>query len=624
MKTIHRWFRKVHNPGVERSSTRRKSLPLVESLEGRVVLYSATGNAWPNPALITVSFMPDGTDLGGVSSNMFAAFNGNAALINRWQNQVLQGLQLWAQQTNINFSVVPDDGAPEGTGAFQQGDPNHGDIRIGGYNFGNSALATTYQPPPINSTSISGDIILNTGQPFNIGMTYDLMTVIAHEAGHTLGLDHSTVASNVEMYPTYTAKKNLAADDVNGIRSIYSAGAPRSGDVYGTTNSTKTTATDLNSVINGAMSTVIPNLDITTVGSSDWYKLTVPAGTNGTVKVMVQSLGLSLLAPRVTLTRVSPTASSSVPLVATLSGAGTYGATLTVSLSSATAGQQFYIQVQGADNTQMGTGRYALGITFDGSTPQLEASPVVQTLVPTIISGGGGYAVGASRINALAALMGFGDSFAVTAPTITGITHDTGVNHYDGVTNARRFAINGFAPAGESVVLYRDGQPIGNCIADSHGQWSYNVRGYGLPDGVYRFTAQAIDPAGELSALSDPFQVTVDTTDPAAPVVVKAELPTIYGTAEPNTTVAIFLTGSDRPVGTTTTDASGAWQFAITSSRVKPNQTRVFAVSIDEAGNFSRCSRTTTLLPPATNTQPTRTGGIAAFAIQSPSHKKRH
>ena len=46
-----------------------------ELLESRLVLYVASGNAWANPALVTISFMPDGTDIGGTPSNMFATFN---------------------------------------------------------------------------------------------------------------------------------------------------------------------------------------------------------------------------------------------------------------------------------------------------------------------------------------------------------------------------------------------------------------------------------------------------------------------------------------------------------------------------------------------------------------------
>ena len=89
--------------------------PQLEGLESRVVPYAVSGNAWPSPQLITISFVPDGTPVSTsgtsvVNSNLFAAFNGNPRLINQWQTQILKAAQAWAAQININFAVVGDDG----------------------------------------------------------------------------------------------------------------------------------------------------------------------------------------------------------------------------------------------------------------------------------------------------------------------------------------------------------------------------------------------------------------------------------------------------------------------------------------------------------------------------------
>src|SRR5688500_3493916 len=44
----------------------------VEGLEPRLLLYSVSGGVWPHPELVTVSFMPDGTDAGGIPTNLFS------------------------------------------------------------------------------------------------------------------------------------------------------------------------------------------------------------------------------------------------------------------------------------------------------------------------------------------------------------------------------------------------------------------------------------------------------------------------------------------------------------------------------------------------------------------------
>src|SRR5262249_343099 len=155
--------------------------------------------------LVTISFVPDGTNLGGATSNLLATFNARWAT-NVWQNQILRAAQVWAQVTNLNFAIVSDNGGSIWCGSHQPGDPWMGGIRSGGHSVGTSPLASAYLPPPVNNYSIAGDIQFNTGQAFNIGSTYDLFTVAAHEIGHALGLLHSTTATAI-MYGSYNTRK---------------------------------------------------------------------------------------------------------------------------------------------------------------------------------------------------------------------------------------------------------------------------------------------------------------------------------------------------------------------------------------------------------------------------------
>ncbi|MGC8639693.1 MAG: matrixin family metalloprotease, partial [Isosphaeraceae bacterium] len=257
--------------------------PSLEDLESRVVLYTASGNAWPSPQLITISFMPDGTNVLGYSSNLMSTFNRQFGSTSTWENLILQAAQLWAQNTNINFAVVPDNGSPEGSGNYQQGDPGFGDIRIGGYSFG-TALGEAFMPPPVNNFSAAGDIFFNTAQTFRSnGSAFDLITVAAHEIGHALGLYHSSIASAV-MYGCYNGtKRALTSDDIAGIQSIY-GGARQQDQYYGASgNGSMSTAYNINSMIDTTnLTALVTNADITTVGQQDYYAVTIPAGTNGT------------------------------------------------------------------------------------------------------------------------------------------------------------------------------------------------------------------------------------------------------------------------------------------------------------------------------------------------------
>jgi len=364
-----------------------RALPRVEPLESRAVPYAASGNLWPHPELITLSFEPDGTDLGGRASNLVATFGADFGPASAWQNAVLGAAQTWAQQAAINFTVVSDSGAPSGTGSYQQGDPGFGDIRIGGFDFGdNGILALGFMPPPVNNYSVAGDIAFNTGQVFNInGLDYDLYTVALHELGHAPGLDHSTAASAI-MYPVYQGVDyGLHADDVAGIQSIYGARMPDAYDAA-SPNNTVATASDITSQIDpAALTSVLTGLDITTIADKDYYKFTAPAGGSGTLALTLQSAGLSLLAPCVKV--YGPDQKQ----IATATGGGPLGSTLTLNVS-VTAGQTYYIRVTGAGNSAFNTGPYGMALNFGaGSSPAIPI-PDTRTANGDPISGGGGVA----------------------------------------------------------------------------------------------------------------------------------------------------------------------------------------------------------------------------------------
>ncbi len=312
--------------------------PRLEVLESRQLLYSTLGAQWVYPQRITFSFVPDGTDLGGATSNLFSTMASDGLSTQQWQDAIRAAAAIWEEVANINLVQVSDNGTPLGGGGYEQGDPGMGDIRIAGAALGGSYLGATFSPPPINGSSVAGDILLATDQNWRTnGTTFDLETVALHEFGHALGMDHSTIAMAV-MHATYDGgKQTLNTDDVQGIDSIYGA---RQQDAFdtGAGNNTYSTATVLNGVFDSNAQATLTGLQLSTRTDEDWFVMTVPSTTTGTFQATMQSTGLSVLAPRVMVYN-----SSLRPVAAAFSNA--FGDTVTATVSGVQAGQTYYVRL---------------------------------------------------------------------------------------------------------------------------------------------------------------------------------------------------------------------------------------------------------------------------------------
>ena len=134
---------------------------------------------------------------------------------------IAQAFAMWAAETPLSFRRVSATANPDIRIKFASG--SHGDSSPFGGRGG--VLAHAYYPPP-NSGALAGDAHFDEAENWTLNIPtgsgkIDLVTVAAHEFGHSLGLRHSNVNGSL-MFPSYGGpKRYLHSDDVAGIRNIY-------------------------------------------------------------------------------------------------------------------------------------------------------------------------------------------------------------------------------------------------------------------------------------------------------------------------------------------------------------------------------------------------------------------
>ncbi|HZH29256.1 MAG TPA: matrixin family metalloprotease [Pyrinomonadaceae bacterium] len=130
---------------------------------------------------------------------------------------VREAFTLWANVTTLTFTEVYSPSSADIVIIWAVG--NHGD----GFPFDgtNGVLAHAFFPPP-NGGSLAGDAHFDDDETWSNNFSaIDMVTVAAHEIGHSLGLGHSQVPGAL-MYPFYNGPhRYLDQDDINGIRTLY-------------------------------------------------------------------------------------------------------------------------------------------------------------------------------------------------------------------------------------------------------------------------------------------------------------------------------------------------------------------------------------------------------------------
>jgi hypothetical protein len=337
--------------------------PCLEELESRLVPANTTGVAWPDPWHLTLSFAPDGTDIGGSPSVLFGMLN-QVASAQTWQREILRAVETWADVASVNVSVVQDGGQSFGTPGAPQADGRFGDIRIGARPIAGTEASTGTHFLYTGSTW-SGDIILNSNAQFGMNGTgqYDLFTAILHEAGNAFDMLEIPDPSLV-MDPNYVGPRTgLSAGDTSAMQSLYGVRSDS------TSNSSMANAMTLSTITGAAQA----DADIAALGDVDYYKFQVPLTTRS-MAITVQTSHLSSLLASLTVYnsfgQVVGAAAASDPL----------NGDITVQVGNVPLLATYYVRVASNSTDAFGIGAYHLSAAFSsliGPVTPVLAAPYV-------------------------------------------------------------------------------------------------------------------------------------------------------------------------------------------------------------------------------------------------------
>jgi hypothetical protein len=339
--------------------TRSRPLSL-EVLEHRAVPANF-GIPWADPRHLTLSFAPDGTPVGGRTSNLFGTLNAEMSTA-AWESQILRAVQTWTVNANLSVGVVPDGGQPFGTSGLPEGDPRFGDIRIGARPMSADVVAISVPYDPSLSGTWAGTIVLNSTVNFTKPGS-NLYLVMLHEFGHVFGLPDSNDPTSVMYHNTSSTGMPVALSpaDVATLQGLYGQHPIDPNELTGSNNSFQT-ATPIRyptSPQNFDLATPLVAYGVLTApGDGDVYSLRTPH-YHGPMTFIVQTAGVSLLRPQLTVYDAAGT------VVGQAQSVNILGDTVTVKLDHVLPNAVYYLGVRAATRDLFAVGRYGVAVTFD-------------------------------------------------------------------------------------------------------------------------------------------------------------------------------------------------------------------------------------------------------------------
>ncbi|MGC3958051.1 MAG: matrixin family metalloprotease [Verrucomicrobiota bacterium] len=195
--------------------------PASDALTSGQQLHECPGQLTPLGPVADFVTQGEGWDGPGKGASALSYFfeNGTTDIAGDYeQSEVERGLREWSKYAAITFTRANSAGLANSIDISWLSEADHGD----GFPFAPTTLAHAFYPPPIVSNPRAGDIHFNDAFQFSIGSGYDIFSLTTHEAGHSLGLNHSDNPA-ATMYAFYQYTTGLHDDDIQGIRSLYAS-----------------------------------------------------------------------------------------------------------------------------------------------------------------------------------------------------------------------------------------------------------------------------------------------------------------------------------------------------------------------------------------------------------------